>query len=51
MTERKPWHGVFTATALPFHDDYSVDFDGYAEHVSWLAASEATGPRCHARAG
>ena len=21
MTDRKPWHGVFTATALPFHDD------------------------------
>lgn len=38
MTERQPWHGVFTAAALPFHDDYSVDFDSYAEHVSWMAA-------------
>ncbi|HEY0239383.1 MAG TPA: dihydrodipicolinate synthase family protein, partial [Friedmanniella sp.] len=33
-----PWRGVFTATALPFHDDLSVDYDGYAEHVAWLAA-------------
>jgi 1-pyrroline-4-hydroxy-2-carboxylate deaminase len=33
-----PWRGVYTATALPFHDDLSVDFDAYAEHVAWLAA-------------
>lgn len=43
MTERKAWHGVFTATALPFHDDHSVDFDGYAEHVAWLAAAGTHG--------
>jgi len=44
MTEqRKPWHGVYTATALPFNDDLSVDFDGYAEHVAWLAASGTQG--------
>ena len=29
---------MFTATALPFHDDLSVDFDAYGEHVAWLAA-------------
>ena len=38
MSEAHPWRGVFTATALPFHDDLSVDFDAYAEHVAWLAA-------------
>lgn len=43
MAERKPWHGVIVATALPFNDDYSVDFDGYAEHVRWLAANGCDG--------
>jgi dihydrodipicolinate synthase/N-acetylneuraminate lyase len=44
MTEqRKPWHGLFTATALPLNDDLSVDFDGYAEHVAWLASNGTTG--------
>ena len=44
MSEQpKPWHGVHTATALAFHDDLSVDFDGYAEHVAWLAAAGTHG--------
>ncbi len=44
MTEqRKPWHGVFTATALPLHEDLSVDYDGYAEHVAWLASNGTHG--------
>jgi 1-pyrroline-4-hydroxy-2-carboxylate deaminase len=34
---RKPWHGINVATALPFNDDLSVDFDGFADHVRWLA--------------
>lgn len=34
----KHWRGVYTATALQFNDDLSVDWDGYAEHVAWLAA-------------
>lgn len=39
MTDRlQPWRGIHVATALPFHDDLSVDFDAYAEHVAWLAA-------------
>jgi 4-hydroxy-tetrahydrodipicolinate synthase len=42
-SERKPWHGVLTATALPFNDDLSVDFDAYAEHVRWLADSGTHG--------
>jgi dihydrodipicolinate synthase/N-acetylneuraminate lyase len=44
MTARtQPWHGVLVATALPFHDDLSVDYDAYAEHVRWLADNGAHG--------
>ncbi|MET4060277.1 dihydrodipicolinate synthase/N-acetylneuraminate lyase [Arthrobacter sp. UYP6] len=44
MTEtQKPWHGVLVATALPFKDDLSVDYDAYAEHVAWLAANGCDG--------
>ena len=38
-----PWNGVLTATATPFKADLSVDFDKYAEHVSWLAANGTHG--------
>ncbi|GAA3060870.1 MULTISPECIES: dihydrodipicolinate synthase family protein [Actinomycetes] len=43
MTERKPWHGVIVATALPFNDDHSVDFDSFADHVRWLAENGCDG--------
>ncbi|MBU2694452.1 dihydrodipicolinate synthase family protein [Pimelobacter sp. 30-1] len=36
-TEKKPWHGVYVATALAFTDDLEVDHDAYADHVRWLA--------------
>lgn len=39
----QPWHGVLVATALPFREDLSVDFDAYAEHVAWLAANGVHG--------
>jgi 4-hydroxy-tetrahydrodipicolinate synthase len=40
MTEQlKPWHGIHVASALPFNDDLSVDYDGFAEHVQWLASN------------
>jgi len=42
-TNKKPWHGVIVATALPFTDDLSVDYDTYAEHVAWLAENGAHG--------
>ncbi|AGP56407.1 dihydrodipicolinate synthase family protein [Streptomyces rapamycinicus] len=34
-----PWRGVHVATALPFQDDdeLSVDYEGYAAHVRFLA--------------
>src|SRR6476469_8460303 len=42
-----PWHGVLVATALPMHDRggkmLEIDFDGYAEHVRWLAANGCHG--------
>lgn len=38
-----PWRGVVVATALPLHDDLSVDFDRYAEHVRWLIDSGCDG--------
>ncbi|WP_120521610.1 dihydrodipicolinate synthase family protein [Arthrobacter celericrescens] len=44
MTEtRMPWHGVHVATALPFNEDFSVDFDAYAEHVRFLANAGCDG--------
>jgi 1-pyrroline-4-hydroxy-2-carboxylate deaminase len=48
MTDpRAPWHGILVATALPLRPDASgalqVDFDGYAEHVRWLAANGCHG--------
>ncbi|MEU7000753.1 dihydrodipicolinate synthase family protein [Nonomuraea sp. NPDC046570] len=44
MTNRvKPWHGVMVATALPMRDDLSVDFEGFAEHCSWLVEQGCDG--------
>ena len=40
---RKPWHGVLTATALPFTADLKVDFDAHAAHVAWQAENGAQG--------
>ena len=37
------WHGVLVATALPMRADSSLDLDGYAEHVAWLAANGCQG--------
>lgn len=37
MSQPHPWRGVHVATALPFNDDLSVDYDGFARHVAWLA--------------
>ena len=43
MTTSKPWHGVLTATALPYKPDLSVDYDKYAEHIKWQAANGVHG--------
>jgi 1-pyrroline-4-hydroxy-2-carboxylate deaminase len=39
----RPWHGILVAAALPLRDDLSVDFDGVAEHVRFLAAGGCHG--------
>jgi dihydrodipicolinate synthase/N-acetylneuraminate lyase len=42
-----PWHGVLVATALPMRDRggkmLEIDFDGYADHVRWLAENGCHG--------
>jgi 4-hydroxy-tetrahydrodipicolinate synthase len=43
MTTSKPWHGVLTATALPFRADLSIDFDKYADHIKWQAENGVHG--------
>ncbi|MCH7230579.1 dihydrodipicolinate synthase family protein [Glycomyces sp. L485] len=44
MSEQaKSWHGIHVATALPFDDDLSVDYDGFGEHVRWLAENGMDG--------
>ncbi|WP_180903462.1 dihydrodipicolinate synthase family protein [Nonomuraea indica] len=44
MIERvKPWQGVMVATALPLHDDLSVDLEGYAGHCRWLVDNGCDG--------
>ncbi|MFJ9213982.1 dihydrodipicolinate synthase family protein [Streptomyces sp. NPDC102264] len=46
-TRREPWHGVLVATALPLREGSAgrlgVDYDGYAEHVRWLAGNGCDG--------
>ena len=43
----RPWHGVLVATALPLRpggsETLEPDFDGFAEHVAWLAAQGCDG--------
>ncbi len=41
--QTKPWHGVHVATALPFNDDLSVDYEAFGQHVAWLAANGCQG--------
>lgn len=41
--QTEPWHGVLVANALPYNAELDVDFDRYAEHVAWLAASGCDG--------
>ncbi|MFF3661917.1 dihydrodipicolinate synthase family protein [Streptomyces olivochromogenes] len=42
-TENRPWRGVLVATALPLHDDLSVDYDRYAQHCAWLVENGCDG--------
>ncbi|MGC0367510.1 dihydrodipicolinate synthase/N-acetylneuraminate lyase [Rhodococcus sp. 27YEA15] len=44
---KAPWHGVLVATALPMHDrggrTLEIDFDGFGEHIAWLAENGCSG--------
>ncbi|MFF2128386.1 dihydrodipicolinate synthase family protein [Streptomyces olivochromogenes] len=42
-TENRPWRGVLVATALPLHDDLSVDYERYAQHCAWLVENGCDG--------
>jgi 4-hydroxy-tetrahydrodipicolinate synthase len=41
--DRKPWHGILVATALPWAEDDTPDLDAYATHIAWLAANGCDG--------
>jgi 1-pyrroline-4-hydroxy-2-carboxylate deaminase len=43
MSTSKPWRGVHVASALPFREDLSVDYDAFAEHVRFLADNGCDG--------
>ncbi|WP_040166156.1 dihydrodipicolinate synthase family protein [Microbacterium gorillae] len=43
MTDKKPWHGVNLATTLPINPDFSVNYDGFAEHVRFVTSNGVTG--------
>ena len=43
MSQKAPWHGVIVASALPFKDDLSVDYDRFADHVRFLADNGCDG--------
>jgi dihydrodipicolinate synthase/N-acetylneuraminate lyase len=39
----KPWHGVLVANPVTLDRDLEIDYDRYAEHIRWLAASGCDG--------
>jgi dihydrodipicolinate synthase/N-acetylneuraminate lyase len=41
--EKKAWHGVLVANPLALDADLEIDFERYAEHISWLATSGCDG--------
>ncbi len=41
--DRKPWHGVLVANPVALDEELEIDFDRYAEHIAWLAASGCDG--------
>lgn len=44
MSEQaQSWRGIHVAIALPFNDDLSVDYDGFGDHVRWLAENGMDG--------
>lgn len=38
-----PWRGIVAAATLPFGNDLSIDYDGFSEHVRFLADNGVDG--------
>jgi dihydrodipicolinate synthase/N-acetylneuraminate lyase len=43
LVEREPWHGVLVANPVALDARLEIDYDRYAEHIGWLAASGCDG--------
>jgi dihydrodipicolinate synthase/N-acetylneuraminate lyase len=43
LVEREPWHGVLVANPVALDARLEIDYDLYAEHIGWLAASGCDG--------
>jgi 1-pyrroline-4-hydroxy-2-carboxylate deaminase len=43
LVEREPWHGVLVANPVALDAQLEIDYDRYAEHIQWLAASGCDG--------
>ena len=41
--ERQPWQGVLVANPVALDAQLEIDYDRYAEHIGWLAASGCDG--------
>jgi 4-hydroxy-tetrahydrodipicolinate synthase len=41
--DKRDWAGVFPAITTPFHEDFSIDHDALAAHVTWLIESGCVG--------
>ena len=41
--DKQPWHGVLVANPVALDRDLEIDFDRYAEHITWLAESGCDG--------
>jgi dihydrodipicolinate synthase/N-acetylneuraminate lyase len=43
VVNKQPWHGVLVANPVALDRDLEIDFDRYAEHITWLAESGCDG--------
>jgi 1-pyrroline-4-hydroxy-2-carboxylate deaminase len=43
LVEREAWHGVLVANPVLLDPRLEIDYDRYAEHIGWLAASGCDG--------
>jgi 4-hydroxy-tetrahydrodipicolinate synthase len=43
MSTAQPWHGIVVAAPTLFHEDLSIDLDGFQHHMTYLAANGCAG--------